>query len=111
MNEVDNPRFAIVATENGESQMDDQHWLKQTSVDEIVLNFRTLMLEDLDHARCIHPGIEEAMRDPVLHKLASAAIDDELSPEEMERGFQRVIEDSKTGDRVSAEDAQREILG
>ena len=86
-------------------------WLTTTPVDEIVSGFRALMLEDFERAKCIFEGIEKALDDPVLSTLAMMPIEDELTPEEMEREIAQAIKASKSEERISAEDSKREILG
>lgn len=80
-------------------------------VDDVVSSFRTLMLEDVDRAKSIFEGINEAVNDPVLSALAAMPVEDELTPEEMELEIAQAIKDSKSEKRISAEEAKREILG
>lgn len=90
---------------------DQDSWLTTTTVDEILGGFRALMLEDFDRAKCIFDGIEKAINDPVLSTLATMPIEDELTSEEMQREIAQAIKASKSEERISAEDAKREILG
>lgn len=89
----------------------ERTWLATVPIDEVVSGFRALMLEDFDRAKCISEGIEKAMNDPVLLTVAAMPIEDELTPEEMEREIAQAIKASKSDERISAEDAKREILG
>ena len=85
-------------------------WLSSFTVEQIEACFRALMFRDIARAKRIYEAIAGTINDPVLVALASAPIEDELDQEEMKREIAEALEASETAERVSAEDAWREIL-